>query len=36
VGGRRRWGKTAIGLISCKYCVHMSVNGKKIPVELGG
>jgi hypothetical protein len=33
VGGGRRWGKAVGGLIWCKYCVHMYVNGKMIPVE---
>jgi hypothetical protein len=32
-GGGRRWGKDARGRIWCKYCVHMYVNGKMIPVE---
>jgi hypothetical protein len=29
----RRWGKGVRRSIWCKYCVHMNVNGKKIPVE---
>jgi hypothetical protein len=27
------WSKGVEGLIWCKYCVHMYVNGKMIPVE---
>jgi hypothetical protein len=27
------WGKGIGGKLSCKYCVHMYVNGKMRPVE---
>jgi hypothetical protein len=30
VGVVRRWGKGIKEWIQCKYCVHMTVNGKKI------
>jgi hypothetical protein len=33
VGRGRSWGKGVRGLICCKYCVHLHVNGKMIPVE---
>jgi hypothetical protein len=33
VGGERRRGKGIGGQIWCKYCLHMYVNGKMIPVE---
>jgi hypothetical protein len=31
--GGRRWGNGEEGLIQYKYCVHMHVNGKMIPVQ---
>jgi hypothetical protein len=34
VGEGRRWGKGVGGKIMCKYCVHMYVNGKMMPVKL--
>jgi hypothetical protein len=33
VGGVRRWRSGKGQQIWCKYCVHMYVNGKMIPVE---
>jgi hypothetical protein len=33
LGVGRMWGKDMGGLILCKYCVHMYINGKMIPVE---
>jgi hypothetical protein len=33
VGGSRKWGKGAGGLIRCKYCVYMYVNRKMRPAE---
>jgi hypothetical protein len=32
-GRGKGWVKVVRGLIWCKYCAHMNVNGKKIPVE---
>jgi hypothetical protein len=34
VEGSRRWGKGVGGLIQCKYCANMYVNGKMRPVEM--
>jgi hypothetical protein len=33
VGEGRRWRKGIGRQIWCKYCVHMYVNGKMIPIE---
>jgi hypothetical protein len=31
--GRRMWGNGRGGLIQCKYCVHLYINGKMRPIE---